>query len=203
MSVAYYARTSHYLQSIGTQLDRVQAHHKLYKDEGVSGKVLFADRPMGRKLLADVRAGKISQVTVLRIDRLGRDCADMLNTIKEIHKYKVAIVSLQEGITTLINGKENPMSTLLCSILSSISDFEYHRIKEKTLEGIARGKTIGVYKGRKKGAIESDVKFFSKPKVKKVQALLRQNLSIRNICHVLECSPNFVNKVKARSAIIR
>lgn len=98
----------------------------------------------------------------------------------------------------MINGKENPMSNLLISILSSIAEFEYHRIKEKTLEGIARGKRLGVYKGRKKGSIEPFESFIKKPKVKKVRLMMKEGLSVRKICELLECSPNFISKVKAR-----
>jgi DNA invertase Pin-like site-specific DNA recombinase len=198
---AYYMRTSHYLQNIGTQIDKIEEGWKVFKDEGVSGRVAFADRPMGKKLLGEIRAGKVGQVVVLRLDRLGRDTADILSTIKEIHSHGIGIVSKNEGITTMINGKENPMSNLLISILSSIAEFEYHRIKEKTLEGIARGKRLGVYKGRKTGSVEPYESFIKKPKVKKVKLMLTQGSSVRHVCDVLECSPNFVMKVKERLAI--
>lgn len=198
---AYYLRTSHYLQNIGTQVDKIEPHWKVYKDEGVSGRVAFADRPNAKKLLADIKAGRISEVVVLRLDRLGRDTGDILTTIKEIHKHGVGIVSKSEGITTMINGKENPMSNLLIAILSSIAEFEYHRIREKTLDGIARGKRMGIYKGRAKGSIEPYSSFIKKPKVKKVKIMLDQEISIRQICQVLECSPNFIYKVKERLAL--
>ncbi|WHZ08121.1 MAG: hypothetical protein OJF59_001874 [Cytophagales bacterium] len=199
--IAYYMRTSHYLQNIGTQIDKIEDGWKVFKDEGVSGRVSFADRPMGKKLLKEIKEGKISQVVVLRLDRLGRDTADILSMIKQIHSHGVGIVSKNEGITTMINGKENPMSNLLISILSSIAEFEYHRIKEKTLDGIARGKRLGVYKGRKTGSIEPYESFIKKPKVRKVKLMLGQGSSVRQVCEVLECSPNFVSKVKTRLQI--
>lgn len=199
--VAYYMRTSHYLQNIGTQVDRIEDGWKVYKDEGVSGRISFADRPMAKRLLNDIQKGHISQIVVLRLDRLGRDTADILATIKEIHSHGIGIVSKNEGITTMVNGKENPMSNLLISILSSIAEFEYHRIKEKTLEGIARGKRLGVYKGRKQGSIEPYESFIKKPKVKKVRLMLKEGLSVRKICELLECSPNFIMKVQERLAV--
>jgi len=195
---AYYLRTSHYLQNIGTQIDKIEAGWKVYKDEGVSGRVAFADRPMAKKLLKDIQEGTVSQLIVLRLDRLGRDTADILSTIKLIHKQGVGIVSIKEGITTMVDGKENPMSNLLIAILSSIAEFEYHRIKEKTLEGIARGKRMGVYKGRKRGSVEPYSTFIKKPKVRKVKLMLNEGLSIRKMCELLECSPNFIYKVKER-----
>lgn len=196
---AYYLRTSHYLQNLGTQTDKIESAWEVYKDEGVSGRVAFKDRPAGRKLLKDIQRNLISEVVVLRLDRLGRDTADILATIKEVHSYGLGIVSQNEGITTMVNGKESPMSNLLVSILSSIAEFEYHRTREKTLEGIARGKRLGVYKGRKKGSEESDAFFLSKPKVKKVKLMLKEGLSIRKICELIKCSPNFILKVKEKT----
>lgn len=196
--IAYYMRTSHYLQNIGTQVDKIEEKWKVYKDEGVSGRVAFADRPMARKLLKDITEGQISQVIVLRLDRLGRDTSDILTTIKTIHKHGIGIQSINEGITTMVNGKENSMSNMLIGILSSIAEFEYHRIREKTLEGIARGKRMGVYKGRKMGSVEPYSSFIKKPKVKKVKLMLGEGISIRKMCKLLECSPNFIYKVKER-----
>lgn len=195
---AYYMRTSHYLQNITTQVDKLEFGWKVYKDEGISGRVSFQHRPAGRKLLEDVERGVISEVIVLRIDRLGRNTTDILNTIKLIHQFKVPITSKNEGITTLVDGKENPMSNLLINILSSLSEFQYHQTREKTLEGIKIGQLLGKYKGRVTGSVEPVEKFLSKPKVKKVKMMLEQGMGIRNISSIVDCSTNFVYKVKEK-----
>jgi|WetSurMetagenome_2_1015567.scaffolds.fasta_scaffold250014_1 DNA invertase Pin-like site-specific DNA recombinase len=197
--IGYYLRTSHYLQNIGTQVDRVEDGWKVYKDEGVSGRVNFQDRPSGKILLTDIQRGKISQVVVLRIDRLGRNTTDILNTIKLIHGYKVSIRSLSEGITTLDeSGKETPMSNLLLNLLSSLSEFQYHQTREKTLDGIQRGKLDGVYKGRMTGSVEPMEKFLNKPKVRKIKVMLESGMSIRKISSIVECSPNTIIKLKKK-----
>jgi DNA invertase Pin-like site-specific DNA recombinase len=195
--VGYYMRTSHYLQNIGTQVDKIEEGWKVYKDEGVSGRVNFQDRPSGRKLLEDIRLGKISQVYTLRIDRLGRSMYDILRTIKLIHEYKVPIKSINEGIVTLdAAGMETPMSNLLLNLLSSLSEFQYHQTREKTLDGILRGKLDGKYKGRKTGSLENIDKFLSKPKIRKIKVMIESGMSVRKISSIVECSPNTVLKVK-------
>lgn len=197
--IGYYLRTSHYLQNIGTQTDKIEDGWKVYKDEGVSGRISFQDRPSGKKLLQDISSGKISQVVVLRIDRLGRNTTDILTTIKLIHQYQVPIRSLNEGITTLDdNGRETPMTNLLLNLLSSLSEFQYHQTREKTLDGILRGKLDGKYKGRKTGSVESVDKFKNKPKVKKIKELLGSGLGVRSISRIVECSPNYIYKVKEK-----
>lgn len=197
--VGYYLRTSHYLQNIGTQVDKIEEGWKVYKDEGVSGRISFQDRPSGKRLLQDIERGKISQVVVLRIDRLGRSTHNMLEIISLIHKYQVPIRSISEGITTLDeHGKETPMTNLLLNLLSSLSEFQYHQTREKTLDGILRGKLDGKYTGRKTGSVESVDKFKNKPKVKKIRELLGSGLGVRKISRIVECSPNYIYKVKEK-----
>lgn len=194
--IGYYIRTSHYLQNIVTQVDKIEPNWKVYKDEGISGRISFQDRPQGRKLIEDISNGKISEVVTLRIDRLGRNTKDILSTINHIHSFGIGIRSINEGITTLIEGKETPMSNLLINLLSSLSEFQYHQTREKTLSGILRGKMDGKFKGRKIGSVESVDKFKTKPKVKKIETLLKEQIGIRKICRIVECSPNYVYKVK-------
>lgn len=195
-NIGYYLRTSHYLQNIGTQIDKIEDGWKVYEDKGVSGRIPFIERPSGKRLIEDIANGKINQVIVLRIDRLGRDLEDILKTIKTIHSYNVPITSQNEGITTLIDGKESVMSNLLINILSSISEFQYHQTREKTLAGIERAKLDGKYKGRKIGSTESVETFLSKPKVQKIMTLLNEDIGIRKISRIVECSPNYIYKVK-------
>jgi DNA invertase Pin-like site-specific DNA recombinase len=197
--VGYYLRTSHYLQNIGTQVDKIEDGWKVFKDEGVSGRISFQDRPSGKKLLQDVERGKISEVVVLRLDRLGRSTQNILETIKFIHQFHVPIRSLNEGITTLDdNGKETPMTNLLLNLLSSLSEFQYHQTREKTLDGILRGKLNGKYKGRQVGSVESVGKFLLKPKVKKIKELLDSGIGVRKISRIVDCSPNYIYKVKEK-----
>jgi DNA invertase Pin-like site-specific DNA recombinase len=204
-NTAYYMRTSHYLQNIGTQIDKVEAGWIVYEDKGISGRISFQDRPAGKKLLeekllADIRRGKISSVVVLRLDRLGRSTQNMLEIISEISlTYKIPITSLNEGIVTLDSkGNQTPMTGLLINILSSLSEFFYHQNREKTMSGIERAKSLGKYTGRKEGSTEPLDKFIRKTKVKKVKEMLDLNIGVRKICRLVECSPNFVYKVKDR-----
>jgi len=197
--VAYYMRTSHYLQSIGTQVDKIEDGWKVYEDAGVSGRVPFEERPAGKRLLEDVRKGKISQVIVLRLDRCGRSTQNILETLNTIHSFKVPVTSLNEGITTLNDkGEVTPMTGLLTNVLSSLSEFFYHQTREKTLAGVERSKLLGKYKGRKIGSVETFEKFISKSKNRKIKEMIDSGVGIRKISRILECSPNLIYRVKER-----
>lgn len=195
---AYYMRTSHYLMDIGTQVDRIEEGWRVYKDEGVSGRLPFEERPSGKRLINDIQNGKVGRVIVLRLDRLGRNTSNILQTINTISiDHKVPITSLNEGITTLNDkGETTPMTGLLVNVLSSLSEFFYHQTREKTLAGVERAKRLGKYSGRKVGAIESPEKYLSKPANKKIVEMLDSGVGIRRIARVLEVSPNTIYKVK-------
>lgn len=195
--IGYYMRTSHYLQNVATQIDKIEEGWKVYKDEGISGRTFFKERKSASKLLEDISNGKIGEVRVLRIDRLGRSVTDIIDTINLIHSYGVPITSISEGITTLDNkGNQTPTTGLLINVLSSLSEFFYHQNREKTLLGIEIAKREGKYKGRVKGSTQDEITYLNKPKIKKMIELIKQGNSVRSIMRVLNCSPNSIYKLK-------
>ena len=198
---AYYLRTSHYLQSIGTQEDKIEPGWKIYKDEGVSGRLEFKLRPAGARLLEDCRKGLISKVVVLRIDRCGRSTKDIIDTLSTLNELKIPLTSLNEGITTLDdNGNQTPTTGLLINLLSSLSEFFYHQNREKTMAGIERAKlNPEKYRGRVPGSKEKTSTFLEKQKSKKIIEMLKNGNGVRSICRILQCSPNLVYKCKQAS----
>ncbi len=196
---AYYLRTSHYLQSIGTQEDKIEPGWKIYKDEGVSGRLEFKLRPAGARLLEDCRKGLINRIVVLRIDRCGRSTKDIIDTLSTLNELKIPLTSINEGITTLDdNGNQTATNSLLINLLISLSEFFYHQNREKTLAGIERTKllTPEKYRGRVPGSKEKTSTFIEKSKSKKIVELLKNGNGVRSICRILQCSPNLVYKCK-------
>jgi len=195
--IAYYLRTSHYLQNISTQVDKIEDGWKTYEDTGVSGRIPFKERKSAGRLLNDIRDNKIKEVKVLRIDRLGRSVSDIIDTINTIHSFGVPITSISEGITTLDDkGNQTPTTGLLINVLSSLSEFFYHQNREKTLLGIELAKKQGKYKGRVPGSVQDVTTYLNKSRTKKMAEMLKQGSSVRSIVRVLECSPNSIYKLK-------
>jgi hypothetical protein len=69
---------------------------ELYLDDGVSGTIALAERPVGKRLLDDAAHGKFELVLVYKIDRLGRDPRDILNATHRLDQLGVAVKSLTE-----------------------------------------------------------------------------------------------------------
>jgi DNA invertase Pin-like site-specific DNA recombinase len=99
-----------------------------------------AKRPVLDEVLAQLRPG--DQLTVWKLDRLGRSITFLHKTITGLAERGVAFRSLTDHIdTTSSNGK------LQLNILASFAEFERDLIRERTLAGKARMKAEGRHTG--------------------------------------------------------
>ncbi|QDZ29897.1 recombinase family protein [Noviherbaspirillum sp. UKPF54] len=127
--IAYY-RVSTTDQSIEAQRAALAQGQKIdreFKDEGVSGAVLAADRAGFRALLDYIREG--DTLHVYAVDRLGRDAIDVQSTIRAL---------LAKGVTVEIRGLgqiAKGVGELIIAVLAQIADMERQRIRERTATG--------------------------------------------------------------------
>lgn len=152
---AKYIRVSTKEQNIDRQTD---FDGLTYIDE-CSGSISFKERPEAKKLLNNK---EITEVHVHSIDRLGRNTLDIMQTIQDFTSNGINVVSIKEGLQTLIDGKENPIAKMMIGILGTLAEFELSRIKERQAEGIAKAKERGGFKGRSIGSKESAEVFVNK-----------------------------------------
>ena len=125
--------------------------------------------------------------------QLGRDLSDILYTIERFTKNNINLKSLKEGFETLLdNGKENPMSKIVVSVMGSIAEMEKNRINERQAEGILLNKHK--FLGRKLGSTISDTKLLERHQI--IVKKLRKGLSVREIAKIVNCSTTTVMKVK-------
>lgn len=138
-----YARVSTSQQSLDVQM-------KALKAEGVRANRIFTDKVSGSHLNRDglqmlrVKVEEGDVILVKKLDRLGRDTADMIQLIKEFDELGVAIRFLDDGIST-----EGTMGKMVVTILSAVAQAERQRILERTNEGRLEAKAKGVKFGRK------------------------------------------------------
>ena len=124
-----YARVSTNQQSLDTQV-------KALKEAGVAASRIFTDKASGsdgdreglRLLRVKVEEGDL--ILVKKLDRLGRDTADMIKLIKEFDGMGVSIRFLDDGIST-----EGTTGKMVVTILSAVAQAERQRILERTNEG--------------------------------------------------------------------
>jgi DNA invertase Pin-like site-specific DNA recombinase len=108
-------------------------------------------RPELERLLAFLRRGDTLMVT--RIDRLARSIGDLQDLLRELKAKGVNLKAIQQPIDT-----SNAAGKAFLDMLGVFAEFETNLRKERQLEGIARAKANGVYRGRKQSIDRADVR---------------------------------------------
>jgi DNA invertase Pin-like site-specific DNA recombinase len=191
-----YTRTS----TLDQKTDRQRITEKnfdLVFEDKVLGSIPFFERPEGKKIYTLLLENKITSLSVWQVDRLGRNLLDILSTIKLFSDSKININFIDQSLNTLLeSGSENPIATMFISMLGCIGQMTRKQILENQKQGIEIAKIKGTYRGRKTGSVEAVSDWATKNKVNKVKALLNKGVSYRMIQETLDCSPNFIGKVK-------
>ncbi|SNR32446.1 Site-specific DNA recombinase [Lutibacter agarilyticus] len=196
----FYSRISTAQQNSSRQLENFKSHVgydvKKVFIEKIQGNVPFFERPEAIRMFDQITDNSENcTVVVDSIDRLGRNLLDILHTIETFTKNGINLKSLKEGFTTLLdNGQENPMAKLVISVMASIGEMERNRIKTRTAEGIAIGKALGKFTGRKLGTTQSDAKLLQRHQA--IQKKLQKGLTIREINNITGASSATIIKVK-------
>ena len=161
-----------------------------------SGKVKFAERENGKKLVELVEAGKVKELVVSELSRLGRNTGDTISTLEFLDKHNVNVKVQDIGLESMPSGKKNPIFKMISSIMSSLYENELDNIRERTRAGREVYKLQGGTFGRPVGTNESDRDFMNKPQVKKIILQLDKGQSVRNTAKIVEVSPSLVQKTK-------
>ncbi|WP_140183247.1 recombinase family protein [Providencia stuartii] len=143
MALLGYARVSTSHQKLNHQI-------KELKNAGVREDRIFTDLMTGatdereglQRLLA--RAEKDDVIICTKMDRLGRNTADMIRIVDTCYKKGTAIRFLENGLST-----EGTMGKMVIQILAAVAEAERERILERTNEGRIAAYAAGVKFGRK------------------------------------------------------
>ncbi len=166
-------------------------------DKGVSGKVPFNEREKGKELVKLVLEGKVSELVVEELSRLGRNTVDTLTTLKWLEDNGVNVVVKSMGnLQSRIDGKKNPIWNLITSVMSSLYELERENILERTEMGRKMYVINGGKLGRKIGTVENRQEFLQKETNQKIISLLEKGKSVRDISGRLGVSTSTVVKVR-------
>ena len=166
----------------------------------ISGTVNFFDRPNGKKIKTLVEQGKIKEICLEEISRLGRNMGDSIQTLHWLDEKGVNVVVRNLGIQSRPNGKKNPIWKLISSVMSSLYEMELENIKERTMSGRMVFVQNGGVLGRPVGSNLPNQDFIKKPSSKKVLDYLQKGMSVREVAKLAEVSPATVMKVKKAGA---
>lgn len=142
MAIYGYARVSSIGQDLTIQEDALKAAGcEIIRSEKVSGTTTQGREEL-KNLLGFLRPG--DELVITRIDRLARSVKDLQDIVYQLRSMDVALRATEQPIDTT-----TPAGKCFLDMLGVFAEFETSLRKERQIEGIAKAKEKGVYKGRK------------------------------------------------------
>ena len=149
-----YARVSTEDQDCAIQESALRAAGcTMVRSEKRSGTTT-ANRAELETILSFLREGDTLMVT--RIDRLARSVGDLERIVGQVKAAGAYLRATEQSIDT-----STPAGTAFLQMLGVFAQFETAIRKERQLEGIAKAKVKGVYKGRKPSVPVAEVRRLS------------------------------------------
>ena len=165
-----------YCDRVGWEVTRVFANK-------VSGAKAVAERTEIVEMVEYIKSNDVKRVVCLEISRLGRNTLEALKVINYLNEHGVSLYIKNYNLETLVDGKVNPVSSLICTILLEIGSLERNSIIERTTSGrnqyIAKCREQGIKMGRPASYRKSDAAY--KEQYAKEISLLRKGISLRNV----------------------
>lgn len=166
----------------------------------VSGAKKNEERPEIQEMITYVRAHNINKVVVLEISRLGRNTLEALKVIQMLNEEGICLYVKNYNLETIINGKVNPVASLICTILLEIASMERLTIVERMTSGrnqyIAKCRETGKKMGRPETYRKSEDSY--REQYAKDISLLKKGISLRNINAITGTSIMTLRKLKTK-----
>ena len=164
----------------------------------VSGAKKLEERTEIIEMISYVRAHDIDKVVVLEISRLGRNTLEALKVIQMLNEEGICLYVKNYNLETIINGKVNPVASLICTILLEISSMERLTIVERMTSGrnqyIAKCRETGKKMGRPATYRKSAEAY--KEQYTKELGLIRKGVSLRNVEKLTGTSMKTLQKIR-------
>ena len=180
-----------YCDRAGWEVTRVFANK-------VSGAKEVTERTEIVEMVEYIKSNDIQRVVCLEISRLGRNTLEALKVINYLNENGVSLYVKNYNLETLVDGKVNPVASLICTILLEIASMERLTIKERMTSGrnqyIAKCKEQGIKMGRPSSYRKSDASY--KEQYGKEISLLKKGISLRNVSQLTGTSVNTLRKLR-------
>ncbi len=108
-----------------------------YADDGVSGTIPLAERPAGRRLMADAAGGRFAELWVYKLDRLGRDAVDLLVVRRRLMDLGIRLISVVEAEPDLLS----------YDVQAVVADHYRREFLRRSADGMNRAAREGRYPG--------------------------------------------------------
>ncbi|MCI8465044.1 MAG: recombinase family protein [Lachnospiraceae bacterium] len=100
-----------------------------YEDEGYSGK--NTNRPQFQKMMQEIKKGSCDYLVCYKLDRLGRNIADLANLIETLNKLHVSFISIKERFDT-----STPIGKAMLYFAGVLAQMEREQIAERVRDNM-------------------------------------------------------------------
>jgi DNA invertase Pin-like site-specific DNA recombinase len=164
-------------------------------EEVISGAKKNIERPALQDMISFIQSNNARKVLVYSLDRLGRNLAEVLNTLDILNSLKVSLYIKTYDLETLDEkGNPNPLAQFMVSLLGSVAALERQQIRTRMESGYRAYRDKGGRVGRKSGSTEDPSIVLEKHR--EAVKLLKQGYSVRKVAKLTDKSPATVQKVK-------
>lgn len=141
-AVVGYARVSTLGQELDIQIEKLKAAGAtIVRSEKRTGTTIDG-RDELKTAIDFMRSGDVLLVT--KIDRLARSLADLSTLVRDLEARGIALRCVDQPVDT-----STAAGKAFLGMLGVFAEFETNLRRERQLEGIAKAKAHGVYKGRR------------------------------------------------------
>lgn len=200
MATFLYARVSTSEQTLDHQQTHAEAagftFDHVIADHGVSGvSVLMKDRPEGKRLFDMLRSG--DTLVVRWVDRLGRNYADVTDTIRAFMRRGVVIRTVINNMTfdgSTTDPMQMAVRDAMISFMAATAQAQAEAMREAQKAGIAdtKAKEDDAYRGRKPS--------YSRAQFEMVTDLLGKNEAVTQVAKLTGLSRQTVYRIKDEPA---
>ncbi len=188
MAVYGYARVSTMDQDLSIQKEALErAGCDVIRAEKVSG-TSRAGRAELDTLMEFVRSG--DSLVVTRIDRLARSIGDLQDIVRTLKAKGVALKATEQPIDT-----STAAGKAFLDMLGVFAEFETNLRRERQMEGIAKAKAEGVYKGRKPTLDAAEVQRLAANGVGATEIARRLGCGRASVYRILGCGRASVYRI--------
>lgn len=106
-----------------------QAEITVFEDEGYSGK--NTNRPQFQKMMQEIKKGNCSYLVCYKLDRLGRNIADLANLVETLNKLNVSFISIKERFDT-----STPIGKAMLYFAGVLAQMEREQIAERVRDNM-------------------------------------------------------------------